>query len=66
VKDLLIHKRIENTMVYVNVEKALFQCEGDGFYCKTASSIEGIVKLIDSDFGYVTTFNGVMLFGECK
>jgi len=66
VKELLGHKSIENTMVYINVEKALFQYKNDEFYCKTASSIEEASKLIEAGFEYVTTFNGVLMFRKRK
>jgi integrase/recombinase XerD len=66
VKELLGHKNIQNTMIYINVEKALFQYKNDEFHCKTASTIEEAAKLIEAGFEYVTTFNGVMLFRKRK
>jgi integrase/recombinase XerD len=66
VKELLGHKDIESTMVYITVEKSLFQYKNDEFYCKTASTIEEASKLIEVGFEYITTFNGVMLFKKRK
>jgi hypothetical protein len=66
VKELLGHKDIESTMVYINIEKSLFQTKSDEFYFKTASSIEEAGKLIEAGFDYITTFNGVMLFRKRK
>jgi integrase/recombinase XerD len=66
VKELLGHKDIENTMIYINIEKSLFQTKSDEFYFKTASSIEEAGKLIEAGFDYITTFNGVMLFRKRK
>jgi hypothetical protein len=66
VKEILGHKSIENTMVYINIEKALFQYKNDEFYCKTASTVEEATKLIEVGFEYVTTFNNVMLFRKRK
>ena len=66
VKELLGHKSIENTMIYITIEKALFQTPSDEFYCKTASTIDEASKLIEAGFEYVTTFNGVMLFRKRK
>jgi integrase/recombinase XerD len=66
VKEMLGHKNIENTMIYINIEKSLFQYKNDEFYFKTASSIEEAGKLIEAGFEYVTTFKEVMLFRKRK
>jgi hypothetical protein len=66
VKELLGHKSIESTMVYINIERSLFQYKNDEFYVKAASTIEEASKLIEVGFEYVTTFNGVMLFRKRK
>ncbi|MEM3546519.1 MAG: tyrosine-type recombinase/integrase [Candidatus Bathyarchaeia archaeon] len=66
VKELLGHKSIQNTMIYINIERALFQTPKDEFYCKTASTIDEASKLIEAGFEYVTTFNGIMLFRKRK
>ncbi|MEM2755842.1 MAG: site-specific integrase, partial [Candidatus Bathyarchaeia archaeon] len=66
VKELLGHKNIQNTMIYINIERALFQTPKDEFYCKTASTIDEASKLIEAGFEYVTTFNGIMLFRKRK
>ncbi len=66
VKEVLGHKSIESTMVYINIEKALFQTPNDEFYCKTASTVEEASKLIEAGFECVTTFNGIMLFRKRK
>jgi len=66
VKELLGHRNIESTMVYINIEKSLFQYKNDEFYFKTASSIDEAGKLIEAGFEYVTTFNGVMMFRKRK
>lgn len=66
VKEILGHKNIENTMVYISIEKALFQYKKDEFHCKTASTVEEASKLIEAGFEYVAIFNGVMLFRKRK
>lgn len=66
VKELLGHKNIQSTMIYISIEKALFQASNDEFHCKTATNIENASKLIEAGFDYVTTFNGVMLFRKRK
>jgi len=66
VKELLGHRRIDNTMLYISIEKSLFHTGSDEFYCKTASTVEDAAKLIEAGFDYVATFNGVMLFRKRK
>lgn len=66
VKELLGHKFIQNTMVYITIENALFQYKNDEFYCKTAKTLEEASRLIEAGFDYVTTFNGIMLFRKRK
>jgi hypothetical protein len=52
-------------MVYIDIERPLFQYKNDEFYAK-ASTIEEDSKLIEAGFEYVTTFNGVMMFRKRK
>ena len=66
VKELLDHKSIENTMIYINIEKALFQYKNDEFYAKAASTVKEATKLIEVGFEYVITFNNVILFRKRK
>jgi hypothetical protein len=54
VKELLGHKRIENTMVYINLEKAIFSASSDNHYSAVAKNVEETCKLIESGFEYVT------------
>jgi hypothetical protein len=53
-------------MIYINIEKSLFQYKNDESHFKTASSIEEAGKLIKAGFEYVTTFKEVMLFRKRK
>ncbi len=66
VKELSGHKDIQNTMIYITIEKVLFQTSNDEFYCRTSSTIGKASKLIETGFDYVTTFNGVMIFRKRK
>jgi len=54
VKELLGHKKIDNTMVYINLEKAVFNSKDEEFYCTVAKNTEEVCKLIESGFEYVT------------
>ena len=66
VKYILGHKNIQNTMVYIHIEKTLFQCEDEQFASKAAKSIPEAQKLVEAGFDYVTTFDNMMLFRKRK
>jgi integrase len=54
VKSLLGHKNIQNTMVYINLEKAVFASRDDEFHVHVAKSTDEACKLIQVGFEYVT------------
>jgi integrase len=54
VKELLGHMRIDNTMVYINLEGAIFASKNDQFYSAIAKSAQEACKLIEAGFDYVT------------
>ena len=54
VKQLLGHKNIQNTMIYINLEQAIFKTENDEFHVKVAKNIDEACKLIEVGFNYVT------------
>ena len=54
VKELLGHMRIDNTMVYINLETAIFASRNDQFHAAVAKSPDEAVKLIEAGFEYVT------------
>jgi len=63
VKTVLGHKNIESTMVYINIESALFLATSDEFTCKVANNEKEARELIESGFEYITTTpNELMLF----
>ncbi|MCD6443877.1 site-specific integrase, partial [Candidatus Bathyarchaeota archaeon] len=67
VKELLGHKRIENTMVYIDIERALFKTANDEFIVKAARSDKEAMELLEVGFEYVTTTpSGTMLFRKRK
>jgi len=67
VKAVLGHKRIESTMVYINIESALFLATSDEFTCKATTNDNEAKQLIESGFEYtMTTPNGLMLFRKRK
>jgi integrase len=54
VKELLGHMRIDSTMVYINLETAIFSSKNDQFYAAVAKSTEEAIKLVEAGFDYVT------------
>lgn len=62
VMKFLGHKNIKNTLIYIQLEEAIFKERDDGFICKAARNIEEVKMLIEAGFEYVCEFNGVKLF----
>ena len=59
------HKNIKNTMVYIQLEQALFK--GDTEYvCRVARTVKEAKKLIEAGFEFVCEFNGAKLFRKSK
>jgi hypothetical protein len=54
VKQLLGHKNIQNTMVYINLEQAIFNTVDDKFHVKVAHSTKDACSLVALGFEYVT------------
>jgi integrase len=66
VKQILGHKSINNTMIYINIEQALFLTENDEWTCKTASNSKQVTELIEAGFEYVTELDGLKFFKKRK
>ncbi|MDH5462273.1 MAG: hypothetical protein OEZ29_03870 [Candidatus Bathyarchaeota archaeon] len=63
VKNLLGHKKIDNTMKYTQLVS--FEAE-DQFTCKVAKTLEEAKKLVESGFEHVTDVNDAKLFRKRK
>jgi len=66
VKELLGHKNIQNTLIYITIDKAIFQNTTEEFHVKTAKTVEEACKLIEVGFEYVCEINGVKIFRKRK
>ena len=62
VKQILGHKRIENTLIYTH----LVHFESDDYVCKTAKTLEEATALIEAGFEYVTEIDNIKLFRKHK
>lgn len=65
VMQALGHKNIKNTLLYVQLEEALFQGETD-YISKVARTEKEICSLIEAGFEYVTEFEGAKIFRKRK
>lgn len=55
VKKLLGHKKIDNTLIYIDYEKALFgDGKNDEFTVRVATDTDVACKLVEAGFDYVT------------
>lgn len=67
VKTILGHKSINNTMIYINLEQALFQTGDTSEYItRVAKTVKGVRALLEAGFEYVIEMDGVKLFRKRK
>ena len=66
VKEFLGHRSINSTLMYIQLEQALFDKNADSFTCKVAKTPEEIKLLIESGFEYVTEKDGLIYFRKRK
>ncbi len=63
VKQLLGHKNLSSTMVYIDIEKALYGGhQNDEFISRVATSLKGARALLEAGFEYITDMDGYKLF----
>jgi len=66
VQKILGHRNIQNTLIYITVEQALWQSQKDEFHVKTAKTVEEACKLVEVGFEYVCEVEGVKIFRKRK
>jgi len=66
VQRLLGHKNIQNTLIYITIENALFTDANDEFHVRTTKTVEEACKLVEVGFEYVTEIDGVKIFRKRK
>ena len=66
VKYVLGHKSITSTLVYINLESALFLQTNDNFTCKVAKDLNEATQLVEAGFEYITEMDNVKLFRKRK
>ncbi|MEM3699914.1 MAG: site-specific integrase [Candidatus Bathyarchaeia archaeon] len=66
VKELLGHKKLDTTLLYIQIERTIFQDSNDEFTVKTARTPEEIKGLLEVGFEYVCEKDGLMFFRKRK
>jgi hypothetical protein len=66
VQQLLGHRDLRNTLIYINLEKAIFQNADEEYHVKVAETLDEACKLLEVGFEYVTEINGAKLFKKRK
>jgi integrase len=67
VKQLLGHKSLRNTEIYINLEQAIFSERDDSEYTtRIAKTVKGARALLEAGFEYVTDMEGFKLFRKRK
>jgi len=64
---LLGHKNIKSTLIYINIEKAIFPSgASEEFHVKTAKTPGEIQELLEAGFEYVLQNDGLAFFRKRK
>jgi len=66
VKQFLGHKRIETTLLYIQLAEAIFKETTDEFNVRVADKVKEITKLLEVGFEYVCEKDGLMYFRKRK
>jgi len=67
VKEFLGHKRLDSTLVYINIESALFyKGKPEEFHVKIAQTPEEIKGLLEVGFEYVCEKDSLLFFRKRK
>jgi integrase len=66
VKQLLGHKAIQSTMIYINLEQALFTESNEEFHFKVAENLKETGQLIEAGFEYIGRIHGSEVFRKRK
>jgi len=66
VMKILGHKSIKSTLVYIDVERAIYQPGSEEFTVRVAKTVEEASKLIEVGFEYVCQKDDLILFRKRK
>jgi len=60
------HKRIENTLLYIQLAEVIFKERNDEYTVKVASKTEEITQLLEVGFEFVCEKDGLLYFRKRK
>ncbi len=66
VKQFLGHRKIEDTLLYVQLAETIFKETTDEFTVRVAKSLDDACGLLEAGFEYVTDMDDVKLFRRRK
>ena len=66
VMKVLGHRNVNNTLVYIDLEHAIFRSGNDEFTVKVANTPEEACQLIEVGFDYVGNIHGKEIFRKRK
>ena len=66
VRDLLGHKNVKTTEIYVHLEHAIFRTKNDEFTVRVAKAPEEIQQLLEVGFEFVVEKDGLLFFRKRK
>jgi len=66
VKNFLGHKKIENTLLYIQLAEVIFKETTDEFTVRVAKTPEEVKELLEVGFEYVVEKDGLMFFRKRK
>jgi len=66
IKEFLGHRRIEDTLLYVQIAEVIFKETNDEFTVRVASKPEEIKALLEVGFEYVCEKDGLVFFRKRK
>jgi hypothetical protein len=65
VKEILGHKDIRKTLIYIQIDQAIFKNESE-YVCKAATSVKQAEELIEAGFEFVCDVECTKLFRKLK
>jgi len=66
VQGILGHKTIQSTMIYINLEAALFDERSDQFHVRVARTVDEASRLIEAGFEKVDEMEGLYIYRKRK
>jgi hypothetical protein len=62
VKQILGHRNIQNTMIYINIEQALFKETNDEYTVRSVKNMVEACKPLEVGFKYICDMDGHKIF----